>query len=150
MNLPDDIKMLSQARFRLLIEHHGLHKGLYDEAESKIPILSNQLEKERQTLEETIATESALAPLIQEVKKKDLREFEELNIVSRHRYIAYEKKKKALYEKWQGAQRKEEEAKEKKRKDEQEMQQYLDSKHDRMQAFLKESTERVRILCRSN
>jgi hypothetical protein len=136
--------MLSQARFRLLIEHHGLHKGLFDEAESKIPILSNQLEKERQTLEETIATESALAPLIQDVKQKDLREFEELNIVSRHRYIAYEKKKKALYEKWESAEREEELAKEKKRKNQEEMQKYLDSKQARMKAFLEDSTEKVR------
>jgi ADP-glucose pyrophosphorylase len=135
--------MLSQNRFRLLIEHHELHKDLYNEANLKIPIFMNLIQEQRQALEETIAKEQALTPIIQEVKRKDLKEFEELNIVSKHRYISYEKKKKDLFHKWEMEKQAEHDRKEDAKQKIIRMNEFVDSKSEKMKAFLKESTEKV-------
>lgn len=89
--------MLSQPRIRFLVEHHGIHKSLFYKAQDKIPNLELKLQAERRHLAELISRdEASLTPMIQIINEDDVEAYGELDIVAKHRHLAYQRKIESL------------------------------------------------------
>ncbi len=140
--LPQDSKLASQSRFRHLVEHHELHKDLFLEAHEKVPQLIEKLRSEREELETIILEKNRVEPLMNELKAKDCQDYEELSVVAKYRYIAYENKKQALYKLWK-LREKEKELKRLERAKKFDMSYLLQEHTERMKNFFKETLQRV-------
>ena len=134
---------MNQPRYRTLVEYFFVHINIIRENESRIPVLSERLFNLRHILGSLQSEEACLQPLIQQLNETDLQELNELNIVAKHRYLDYIKKRDHIL----NEQHREQKNRDRKQAEfEQKMElmkPIIERRDERMKEFYRESSKRV-------
>jgi chromosome segregation ATPase len=141
--LPKEPKLMMQSRYRMLMDQYYVHRNIVRENEQRIPVLQQKLSRVREELETLQSEEIQLQPMVERVIEEEKEERNELQVVAKHRYLDYQKKKQEVVKKLETQKKRLEKQRIQEELRKRELEPLIAERDQRMKDFLMESSARV-------
>jgi hypothetical protein len=138
-----DTKLIMSARYRVLLEQQSLHQNIKLENQSRIAILQDTINCQRDEIEKLVSEQSNIEPQLRILQEEEEEKLQELAIVAKYRYLENQRKLKIVARVKEMNQTKLKEDQFQSTQESKFQEPVIKERNDRMKAFFEESLKRV-------